>query len=161
MINIGQNSFAAAPVAGFTFLPHGGTWEASSKFEYILNAHDAATHYHSGNEFTWEYDAMRQVSKQVALGANGYWYRQTSDDHLNGLKVGDGNRGRDLAIGPEARIHCGEHFLFAVKYFRDTLVENRPRGNAFWFQMGIPLTLGRRPQSLASLPKPVRPDSLP
>lgn len=143
ILNIGQNNYAATPVGGFTYLPRRGEWELSSKVQYIVNFHDVATHYTSGNELTWEYDAMKEVSHQAALGLNGYLYKQTTDDVQNGLRVGDGNRGRDLAVGPEVRMHLGAHGAFALKYFRDTLVENKPRGNYFWFELGVPLSIGR------------------
>jgi hypothetical protein len=142
VVNIGQNNYALAPVAGFTFLPHHAEWEVSSKLQSIANFRNAATRYHSGNELIWEYDAMKQISWKAALGVNGYLYKQTTDDRQNGLRVGDGNRGRDLAIGPEARFSLGTHGAFAFKYFRDTLVENKPSGNAFWFEMGVPFSLG-------------------
>jgi hypothetical protein len=142
-LNIGQNNYSALPVGGFTFLPHHGEWEVSSKAQYIVNFHDTATHYRSGNELTCEYAAMRQVSRKAALGVNGYVYQQTTNDQQNGLTVGDGNRGRDFAIGPEARFQLGAHGAFAFKYFRDTLVENKPSGNAFWFELGIPMSLRR------------------
>lgn len=143
VLNIGQHNYAVAPVGGFTYLPRHGSWEGSSKLEYIVNFDDTASHYRSGNEFTWEYDGMKQFNKKVAAGANGYLYLQTTDDLQNGLRVGDANRGRDLAIGPELRFFFGQHGAFALKYFRDTLVENKPRGNAFWFQLGIPVNLLR------------------
>ena len=142
ILNTGQHNYAMAPVAGFTFLPHHGEWEVSSKAQYIVNFHDLATSYHSGNESTLEYDVMRQVSRKAAVGINGYFYKQTTDDLLSGVRVGDGNRGRDLAIGPEARFALGAHGAFAFKYFRDTLVENKACGNAFWFELGVPLRLG-------------------
>jgi hypothetical protein len=63
---------------------------------------------------------------------------------LNGTAVAGGNRGRDLAIGPQARVFFGEHSGFAFKYYRDTLVQNKPRGNAFWFQLGVPISFGKR-----------------
>ncbi len=142
ILNVGQHNFATAPVAGLTYLPFHEKLELSSKALYIVNFHDTATHYNGGNELTWEYDAMGEVSKRVALGVNGYLYQQTTDDHQNGAIVGDGNRGRDLTVGPEVRMHVGRHVGMAVKYLRDTLVENKPSGNAFWFQMGIPLSFG-------------------
>jgi hypothetical protein len=143
ILNIGQHNYATGPVAGFTYLPHRGAWEASSKLLYLVNFHDPNTHYRGGNEFVWEYDGMREISRRAAVGVNGYFYRQTTDDFQNGLRVGDGNRGRDLAVGPEVRIHFGHHSGLAVKYIRDTLVENKPQGNAFWFQLAVPLSLGR------------------
>ncbi len=143
VLNVGQHNFAFAPVAGFTYLPDHARTELSSKYLYIVNFRDGATGYRGGNEFTWEYDAMQQVSRRMALGVNGYFYQQTTDDFQNGVIVGDGNRGRDLAVGPELRIHLPGHAAMAFKYERDTLVENKPQGNAFWFQMGLPLSFRR------------------
>jgi len=138
-INIGQHNFATVPVGAFTYLPRRGRIEASSRFQYIINYTDPATHYRSGAEFTWEYAGMLNVTKKLALGANGYLYQQATDDLLNKVIYADGNRGRDLAIGPEIRYHLG-HVALIAKYQRDTEVQNRPRGNAFWLEMGVPLT---------------------
>jgi len=153
ILNIGQNNYGTGPVAGFTWLPHHGEGEVSSKFLYLVNFHDTATHYRGGNEFMWEYDSMKEVTPRMAVGINGYLYQQTTNDLLNGLPVtalngapvSVGYRGRDLTVGPEVRIHFGKHSALAVKYLRDTLVENKPRGNAFWFQLGVPLSLGAAP----------------
>lgn len=143
ILNVGQHNFAVAPVAAFTYLPFQGKTEISSKLQYIVNSEDVATRYHSGNELACEYVAMQEISRRVALGLNGYFYKQTTDDRQNGAVVGGGLRGRDFAIGPELRFRLGPHSGFALKYQRDTWVQNRPRGNAFWFQIGIPLSLGR------------------
>jgi hypothetical protein len=143
VLNIGQHNFAAGPVGAFTYLAPKAAWEVSSKVDYIVNFKDGATSYRGGNELTWEYTAMKAVSKKASVGVNGYLYQQTTDDQLNGAAVAGGNRGRDLAIGPQARIFFGTHSAFAFKYYRDTLVQNKPRGNAFWFQLGIPLNFGK------------------
>jgi len=142
VVNVGQHSQAIAPVAGFSYLPRAGKADISSRFSYILNGYDKDTHYHSGNEFMWEYSAGYEIARKVAASFNGYFYRQTTNDHLLGAVFQDGFRGRDLAVGPQLRFPLGEHGGFAVKYYRDTLVENKPRGNAFWFQMSLPV--GRR-----------------
>lgn len=139
VVNIGQHNLAIAPVAGFTYLPHEGKAEISSRFAYIFNGYNNATHYHGGNEFMWEYTAAYELSRKIAIGFNGYLYQQTTDDYLKGAIFQDGFRGRDLALGPQLRVPLGKHGGFAVKYLRDTLVENKPRGNAFWFQMSIPI----------------------
>ena len=142
-LNVGQHNFGFAPVGALTYLPFHGKTELSSKFQYIVNFHNPATQYHSGNEFTWEYDAMQEVSKRLALGVNGFFYQQTTDDKQSGATVGDGFRGRDLGIGPELRVRLGPHSGLAIKYQRDTLVQNKPRGGAIWFQLGIPLSTGK------------------
>jgi hypothetical protein len=141
-LNVGQHNYAIAPVAAFSYLPSEGRTEISSKIQYIINSEDMATRYHSGNEFMWEYVAMREVSRRVALGVNGYFYQQTTDDYQDGAIFRDGFRGRDFAIGPEFRFRLGLHSGFALKYQRDTLVQNRPRGNALWFQFALPLSPG-------------------
>ena len=159
-LNIGQHHLAAGPTGAFTYLAPKAAYEVSSKVDYIFNFKDGATEYRGGNELTWEYTAMHAVSKKAAAGINGYLYQQTTKDQLNGITVmnvdgiaTNGFRGRDLAVGPEFRYFFGEHKAFAFKYTRDTLVQNKPRGNSFWFQLGIPLNFGKREQAL-SHPQP-------
>jgi hypothetical protein len=140
VLNVGQHNLAIAPVAGVTFLPQKGATEVSSRFTYIVNGPDRATGYHSGNEFFWEYNADREFAhNKVALGINGAYYQQTTNDTQHGLAFESGYRGRDMQIGPQARFPLGKHGGFAFKYYRDTLVQNKPRGNAFWFQIAVPI----------------------
>lgn len=136
-LNIGEHYWASTPTGAFTWLPDQSRAEISSRFSYFFNYQDAATQYHSGNEFIWEFDTMRAI-KRISVGVNGYFYKQTTGDTLAGLPMNHGNFGRDMAIGPELRGALGK-FPLIVKYQRDTLVENKPRGNMFWFQMGVPL----------------------
>jgi len=138
-INIGQHNFGTAPSGAFTYLPHHGRNEISSRLQYYVNYTDHATQYQSGNEFLWEYVAMQNVTKKLALGANGYFYLQTTADRLLGVICAGGNQGRDLTIGPEVRYQLGPTVLIA-KYFRDTLVQNRPLGNEFWIEFAVPLS---------------------
>jgi hypothetical protein len=141
LINIGQHNFAYTPSAAFTFLPKHGRLEISSKYQYIINGTDSATNYKSGAEFVGEYDGMVKVTRKLSIGGNGFFYRQMTNDVQNGLVVGDGNRGRDFAFGPEVKYHLGKCALIA-KYEKDMLVENRPIGNSFWLQFGVPLGHG-------------------
>lgn len=141
VINIGQHNYATVPVGAFTYLPRHGKAELSSRFQYVINYADPATQYRSGAEFTWEYVGMVNLTKKLALGANGYLYQQVTNDLQEGVIYADGNKGRDLAIGPEIRYHLG-HVAVIAKYQRDSLVQNRPCGNAFWIEFGIPLPHG-------------------
>jgi hypothetical protein len=143
VLNVGQHNFAVAPAGAFTYLPFHSKTEISSKLQYIINAENTDSGYYSGNEFTWEYDAMQEISKKLAVGVNGYLYQQTTDDKQLGAIISNGFRGRDLAVGPQLRFKLGAHSGFAVKYQRDTWVQNKPRGNAFWFQIGVPLSSGK------------------
>jgi hypothetical protein len=142
-LNIGQHNSAIGPVGAFTYLSNKAHWEASSKVTYLVNFHGAAN-YRSGNELIWEYAAMRAIARKASLGVNGYLYQQVTDDQKKGLAVSGGNRGRDLSIGPAARVSLGKQSGFTVKYTRDTLVENRSRGGTLWFQIGFPLSFGNK-----------------
>ena len=137
-LNIGQHYFATAPEGAFTYLPHRGKDEISSKFQYIVNFKNPADQYHAGHEFVWEYAAMHNFTKKLSMGVNGYSSLQATDDRQNGLPVDGGNRGRVLATGPEIKYHIGRAELI-VKYQKEFLVENRTRGNSFWCQLGVPL----------------------
>jgi hypothetical protein len=140
-LNIGEHYMAFVPVSAVSWLPDSARTEISSRFSYFFNTADMATNYHSGNEAIWEFDAMRAI-KRIHFGVNGYFYKQTTNDMLNQAVVGDGNRGRDLAIGPEIRSNLGPIGL-VLKFQKDTLVQNRPAGNEFWFQFALPLNHGR------------------
>jgi hypothetical protein len=142
LVNIGQHNYATAPSAAFSYMPHHGQTEVSSKFQYIVNFADEATHYRSGSEFVWEYAGMQNITKRLAIGGNGYFYKQTTNDLQNGLMYLDGNRGRNFAFGPEIRYHFN-HYAMILKYEKDFLTENRPVGSALWLQLGIPLSHGR------------------
>ena len=137
LLNIGQHNYATAPVGAFTYLPNGGRTELSSRVEYIVNFTDPATNYRSGHELIWEYDAMQSVTKKLAIGANGDYYQQTTDDLQNGLVL-SGTRARSVMVGPEIRYHLGRTELI-LKYQKETLAQNKPCGNSFWFQIGLPL----------------------
>jgi len=137
LVNIGQHNFAYAPSGAFTYFPQRST-EISSKVQYIVNGKDSATDYRSGNELVWEYDAMQNISKRVAVGGNGFFYKQTTDDAQNGLAL-QASRGRDFAFGPEIRCRVGAKLELIGKYQRDMLVQNRAVGNSFWFELGLPI----------------------
>jgi len=138
LVNIGQHYYATAPAAAFTYMPNHGRTEASSKFQYIVNYTNGVTHYRSGGEFVWEYDGMQKVARRLALGFNGCYLQQLGNDRLDGLVYGGGNRVRNFAVGPEIRYHF-DHYAMTLKYQKDFLTENRPVGNAFWFQVGVPI----------------------
>lgn len=138
LLNIGQHNYATAPAGAITYLPRHGTTELSSRFQYIVNYTNDATQYRSGREFEWDYDGMQNVTKHLAIGGNGYYYMQASNDLQNGLIFDGGNRGRNLAFGPEIRCHISQMALI-LKYQKDFLTQNRPVGNSFWFQLGVPI----------------------
>jgi len=141
LVNVGQHNYATAPSAAFTYLPHHAKTEVSSKFQYIDNYTNDATGYRSGSEFVWEYAGMQNVTKNLAIGGNGYFYKQTTNDLQNGFAYMGGDRGRNFAFGPEIRYHY-KRYAMILKYEKDFLTENRPVGSAVWLQFGVPLSMG-------------------
>jgi hypothetical protein len=120
-LHIGQHNYAFGSSAGFTYLPHRGSQEISSRLQYVVNFTDTATHYHGGNEFTEEYDVMQSLTKRIAIGVNGFFFLQTTDDGQNGALFGTGNRGRDSAVGPQVRIDLRNHVGITFKLQKDEL----------------------------------------
>ena len=153
-LNIGQHYFATAPIFAFTYLPNHGRIELSSKLQYLVNFDNHATNYHSGNEFNWEYVGMRNITKKLAIGVNGYYFQQLTSDRLNGALVANGNRGRSFDVGPEIRLHLG-HLALIAKYQKDMAVQNRTRGNQFWIEFGVPFGHPRVVRASAPAPAPV------
>ena len=73
----------------------------------------------------------------LQLGLNGYAFTQWPDDSQDGARVGDGNRGRVFAVGPQIRYDIGQGGLLA-KWQHEAGAQNRPAGNRIWFQFSFP-----------------------
>jgi hypothetical protein len=147
-INVGQHNMALTPGAAITITPRRVLKEVSARVDYVINGPNGATHYHSGNEFFTEFDAMKSVPHtKMEVGGIGYFYQQTTDDTQSGKRVvtvnsdgttGIGNRGRTLNLGAQVGLPIGKGGGIAFKWEQDLLVQNRTRGNSFWFQFVIP-----------------------
>lgn len=147
-INIGQHNIAFTPAAAFTITPHHGAQNIMARFDYVINGPDSATHYHSGNEFFTQFGASQEIpGHKITFGAIGYFYQQTTDDTQFGTPVittnADGTtsvgyKGRVLDIGPQVTFPMGHHGALVFKWDHDMLVQNKTRGNGFWFQFGMP-----------------------
>ena len=103
VVNIGQHNYAAGPAAGFTYLSDRGKVEMSSRVQYIVNCQNGESQYQSGNEFMLEYAVLAAISKTIAIGVNGFYYQQTTDDRLNGARVNDD--GHKCAYGSGNKEH--------------------------------------------------------
>jgi hypothetical protein len=51
-----------------------------------------------------------------------------------------------LDLGAQVSLPMGKHGGMAFKWERDTLVQNRTRGDMFWFQFGIPFSYLHHPK---------------
>ncbi len=131
LANIGRNYWTFEPVAAVTYLGDNGV-ELSGKFMYDFNLENSDTKYRSGQEFHLDYTAGYHVDKSLAVGVGGYYYYQTTDDELDGDKVGsDGFKGRVMAAGPQASYNY-KNMAFTLKWQNEFEAKNRPEGNNFW-----------------------------
>jgi hypothetical protein len=148
-LNVGQHNMAFTPGAAITLTPRHDAENIMSRFDYVMNGVDHATHYHSGHEFFWQFDAQQQLVHHASLGLTGYFYQQMTNDTANGLPVvtlnADGSqcvgyKGRVLDLGPQVTLPMGRHGALVMKWDHDMLVQNKPRGNGLWFQFGVPFS---------------------
>jgi hypothetical protein len=87
-INVGQHNMAFTPGAAITITPHHALKEVSARFDYVMNGPNSTTHYHSGNEFFTQFDAMKSLPHtKMDVGGIGYFYQQTTDDTQRGKRV--------------------------------------------------------------------------
>jgi hypothetical protein len=132
--NNGRNYWTFEPVLAATYLSDGG-FEVSAKLMYDINTENEDTNYKSGQEFHMDYTVGYHLNKQWAVGVNGYYYYQTTNDEQNGNKVGsDGFEGRVFAIGPVVQ-YGYKNMNFTLKWQPEFEARNRPEGNKFWFNL--------------------------
>ncbi|MEI7672016.1 MAG: transporter [Deltaproteobacteria bacterium] len=134
--NIGRNYWSSEIAAAFTYMSDGG-FEVSSKFMFDINFKNPDTNYKSGNEF--HMDAL--VGYHIGpwgLGVNGYYYKQVSDDSMDGVTFIDGNRGQVIGIGPAVNYTTAKHITFSAKYHKEMSAKNISEGDRFWLKVAIP-----------------------
>jgi len=137
-VNTGRNYYQAGAFYALTWFPAESV-DINAKLRYASNTRNKDTNYQSGDEATLEFSAGYHVTPSLASGVNGYIYRQTTDDTLNGLAVnGNGNRGRVNALGPYISYSFTPKMTLIVKLQSEFGARNRPEGTRFWGQTRIP-----------------------
>ena len=146
-VNTGRNYWQFAPAYALTYRPSAET-VFGFKLRYGINTENSATNYRSGDELTVEYSAGYKSSSAMTFGLQGYFFRQTTDDELNGqstsatngrlLGSGIGNRGSANSIGPFLSYRVSPRFAFTLKYQQDFDVKNRGEFRRFWLQAMLP-----------------------
>jgi hypothetical protein len=138
---LSRNYWTFEPIVAFTYMSDFGL-EVSSKFMYDFNTNNPDTDYRSGQEFHFDYTVGYKIDNWE-LGAGGYYYKQITDDKVNGetvktimngsLPVDPGFKGQVFAVGPEIKYDY-KNMSFILKYLFETAVENRTQGNDLWFK---------------------------
>ncbi|MEN2985459.1 MAG: transporter [Thermodesulfovibrionaceae bacterium] len=132
LANTGRNYWTFEPIFAFSYLSDNG-FDVSFKFMYDINTKNHDTGYLSGQEFHFDYTVGKKFDKWT-LGLGGYYYKQITNDKINGVKVApDGNKGQAFAIGPQIKFDY-KNMNFTLKYQKEMEIKNRPEGDKFWFK---------------------------
>ncbi|CAG4883078.1 Phenol degradation protein MetA [Georgfuchsia toluolica] len=146
-VNTGRNYWQFAPAYALTWRPTAEI-PIGLKLRYGINTRNKDSHYQSGDELTLEYNVGYKLSPAMTLGFQGYFFRQTTDDELNGQATsatngrlfgsGIGNRGSTNTIGPFLSYRFSPRFAVTAKYQQDYDVKNRGEFKRFWLQTLLP-----------------------
>jgi hypothetical protein len=143
--NIGFNRWAADFTGAVTYLDMKTGVELSGAAGFTFNGENDETDYKTGTEFHLEGAAMQHFSKTFAIGLQGYYYQQITEDSGPGTRLLGGFEGRVLALGPgiDFSFELGKtHVAGNLRYFHEFDVENRLEGDAGYLNFVIPLSGG-------------------
>jgi hypothetical protein len=134
LINLTNNYWTLRPQFGWSYLPASGI-DVSMRWTYSLNTRNRDTGYHSGQYLHADFNAGLPLAQGWKLGLQGYYLHQTTDDKLNGVRVGsDGNRARVLALGP-GLFYQGKSASVEFKLLNETQARNRSSGRSAWLKV--------------------------
>jgi hypothetical protein len=137
--NIGIGHGAIDGGAGYTYFDPQKGHEFSAVAGLTYNLTNTSTNYRNGTDFHLDWGASQFLSKQVHVGAVGYFYRQLSADSGQPAFLGD-MKSRVTAIGPQIG------YLFPVgtmqgylnlKGYKEFDAANRPEGWNAWLTFVI------------------------
>jgi len=146
--NLGLNYWSYRPALELTYLNATGQ-EVSANINLSFNSKNTATSYQSGDEFSFTYVVQQHLSPKFALGAEGYFYDQFTNDKVNGavvntvrspspfvpfdpLNQGPGNRGQVFGIGPTISYSPTSHISTNFHWVHEVFSYDRRQGEAFW-----------------------------
>ncbi|WP_428378070.1 SphA family protein [Lichenicoccus sp.] len=148
--SIGTNYWSYRPAVVVTYLNRWGQ-EATINYNMSFNSQNDATKYKSGDELSFTYLLQQHFSPTFAIGAEGYFYDQFTNDTQNGVVVntvrspdplvpfdplneGPGNRGQVFAIGPAVNYAPTQRFVFNFHYEHEVFAYDRREGEVFWLR---------------------------
>lgn len=135
MANPGNNITTLRPVFVASYLTESGL-DLSTKLTYSINRKNSDTNYKSGQYLHADFNAGMRVAPAWQVGLQGYLIHQTTDDKLNGAKVGtDGNRTRVFALGPAVRWQTSPTApSVELRWLKETGARNHTEGSALWLK---------------------------
>ncbi|MBI9082058.1 MAG: transporter [Desulfobacterales bacterium] len=138
-INPGNNVWTVEPIFAVTYL--NGPFDVSFKFMYDISTTNddylnpntgLISDLKPGQEFHFDYAFGYNLSPAWEVGLNGYYYRQVTEDEINGTDAAD-QKGQVLAAGPAVKFNY-KNMSFILKSQWETAVKNRSEGVSNWFK---------------------------
>ncbi|MBD1550571.1 SphA family protein [Pseudomonas typographi] len=140
-LNQGSNFYSLNPYWAATWMP-APRWEVSGRLHYLYNfknkdpASSSAQffngqpvrHTQAGQAAWSNFTVSYAVIPNLSVGINGYYFKQLSDDKVNGSRL-PSSRETVLGIGPGAFWKVSEAQGFWLNTFKEVDVKNRSRTN--------------------------------
>jgi hypothetical protein len=124
------------------------------------NMRNRRTQYHSGDAISVDAGATIRPFRslpQLGLGVGGFYYKQLSNDRLDGVVVPN-QKIDEVAVGPQITWAFTPAISAILKWQHETHVVNAARGDLVWLEWAMPLNLGdHRPAADPGHPAPLQP----
>lgn len=125
-------------MVGFTYLVPEQGLDFSAKFGVDINTENPDTDYYSGAVAHLDLSITKNLTPNFAIGAFAGFLYQIEDDGGTFADSHDGFKGRSNGIGPlvtyKAKFRETE-IDFRLKWAHEVEVENRMKGDAFFFDI--------------------------
>ncbi len=154
LANLGIGHGAADGGVGYTYLNPATGYEFSAVTGLTYNFKNVHTDYQNGIDWHLDWGASKYLSKQLFIGAVGYFYQQLTPDTGQAPILGE-FKSRVIGVGPQIG------YLFPVadmqgylnlKGYYEFAAENRPSGWNAWLTFAISPAEKHKPSATA---KPV------
>lgn len=125
-INAGSNHFSFNPYwAATAFLTP--QWTVSWRLHYLWNDENDDTKFQAGQAVHANFStAYEVIPKQLRLGINGYWFKQTTNNEVNGSD--SAGREKVFAVGPGLVWHFNQNQHLFINAFKESGAEQRTEG---------------------------------
>ncbi len=132
IINMGRNYLSVDPVLSYTYLNTENGREFSVTSGIMFNEENGATNYKTGAELHVDYMLAQHFPGNMAVGLNGYYYKQLADDEgtlvANIPVSSQGFRSSGYGLGPAflwTLKREGTPITFIAKWIHDFESTNR------------------------------------